>query len=94
MARLGPMLGEFGGTGGGRAHLRREILRNVKDLHANLEGISIKQIPGSWWICLSTWSMPHRQSRVARELLVVQFAKLHHYGRVAHVVGFPSVVYF
>ncbi len=23
---LGPMLGEFGGTGGGRAHLRRKIL--------------------------------------------------------------------
>jgi hypothetical protein len=38
------MVGEFGGTGGGRAHLRREILRDVEDLHANLKGIVIECI--------------------------------------------------
>ena len=40
MAGFRPMAGEFGGTGGRRAHLRRKILRDVENFHANLEAIA------------------------------------------------------
>jgi hypothetical protein len=32
------VLGEFGGASGGGAHLGREILRDVENFHAKLEG--------------------------------------------------------
>jgi hypothetical protein len=35
---LGPMLGQFGGTGRGRAHLGREVLGDVENFHAKVEG--------------------------------------------------------
>ncbi len=41
MTGLGPVMGEFGGACGGRAHLRREVLRDVEDLHASLEGYQL-----------------------------------------------------
>jgi hypothetical protein len=36
----GPVVGEFGGAGGGSAHLGRKVLGDVKDLHAKLEAIA------------------------------------------------------
>ena len=37
---LRPVLCEFGGTGGGGAHLGREVLGDVEDFHAKVEGIA------------------------------------------------------
>jgi hypothetical protein len=37
---MGPVVGKFGGAGGGRAHLGREVLRDVEDFHAKVEGIA------------------------------------------------------
>ena len=36
---LRPAMSEFGGAGGGRAHLGREVLGDVEDFHAKVEGI-------------------------------------------------------
>lgn len=40
MSCLRPVMGQFSGACSRRAHLRREILRNVKDFHRTVEGIA------------------------------------------------------
>jgi hypothetical protein len=40
MSSLGPVVGEFSGAGGGCAHLGREVLGDVEDFHATVEGIA------------------------------------------------------
>lgn len=40
MSGVGPMVGEFGGASCGGTHLRREVLGNVEDFHAKVEGIA------------------------------------------------------
>ena len=40
MSGVGPMVGEFGGAGGGGAHLGGEVLGDVEDFHAKGEGIA------------------------------------------------------
>ena len=40
MSGLGPMLGKFCGAGGGCAHLGRDVLGDVEDFHAKVEGIA------------------------------------------------------
>src|SRR4051812_43397251 len=38
VSSFGPVVGEFGGAGSRRTHLGREVLGDVKDFHANVEG--------------------------------------------------------
>jgi hypothetical protein len=39
-----PTVGEFGGASGGGTHLGREVLGDVEDFHATVEGIA-KDMP-------------------------------------------------